>query len=133
MLKNKNICNIIVGAAVGATLGVLFVPQSGKETRKALKNKTDDVMTKIKNMDLDEVKENFENKIEELEQDLMDLDAEEVMDMAKKRIRKIKRKANELINMAKESGDDILNDAANEIKEKVIETAKNVIEKLEEE
>lgn len=133
MFKNKCLCNMLTGVAVGTTLGILYAPKSGKETRKELKTMIDDMMQSIKSIDIDEEKEKFENKIKELEEDLMDLDAEEVMDMAKKKIRKIKRKANELIEFAKESGDDILTETANEVKEKAIEVTKSVLEKLEEE
>lgn len=133
MFKNKCLCNVLTGVAVGTTLGILYAPKSGKETRKDLKTMIDDMMQNIKSIDIDEEKEKFEKKIKEIEEDLVDLDTEEVMDMAKKKIRKIKRKANELIELAKESGNDILTDTANEVKEKAIDVTKSVLEKLEEE
>ena len=35
----KTFAKIITGASLGASLGVLFAPKSGKETRKDIKNK----------------------------------------------------------------------------------------------
>lgn len=131
MFKNKCLCNVLTGMAIGTTIGILYAPKSGKETRKDLMNMKDDMMKKMKDFDFDEEKEKFEKKLKELNDDLMDLDAEDVIDMAKKKIRKIKRKTNDLIEMAKESGDEILTNTANDIKEKVTDTVKTVLEKLE--
>lgn len=37
----------IIGAAVGVVAGVLTAPKSGKETRDEIKNKADDVKSKV--------------------------------------------------------------------------------------
>ena len=132
MFKNKSLCHMITGAIVGAGLGILFAPLSGKETREKLMKKKDELMDKMKDMDLDEAKDKFLAKIEDIENDLMDLDAEEVFDMAKKKVRKIKKKVNMLLEEAMDSGDDSFTEAANEMKERAIEITKSVLEKLEE-
>lgn len=36
MSTNRTLAGFLSGAALGATLGILFAPQSGKKTRKAL-------------------------------------------------------------------------------------------------
>lgn len=38
-MKKKTVAALGVGAAVGAGLGILFAPKSGKETREELKTK----------------------------------------------------------------------------------------------
>ena len=38
-MKKKTVAALLGGAAVGAGLGVLFAPKSGKETRNELKMK----------------------------------------------------------------------------------------------
>ena len=38
--KSTGVGKFVVGAAVGAALGMLFAPKSGKETRKAITEKT---------------------------------------------------------------------------------------------
>ena len=49
---------VLVGAAIGAGLGLLYAPQSGRKTRKELqrqalemKERTDDLVSKIKERD----------------------------------------------------------------------------------
>ena len=46
--KSNGVGKFIAGAAVGATLGILFAPKSGKETRQDLKRLFDDFMKKVK-------------------------------------------------------------------------------------
>jgi gas vesicle protein len=47
MAKEKNtaavLAGILAGAAAGLVLGVLFAPEEGKETRKKLKSKANDL------------------------------------------------------------------------------------------
>ena len=47
-------------------LGVLFAPKKGSETRQELKVKLDDMISKLKEVDIDEVKTEIENKMLEL-------------------------------------------------------------------
>ena len=49
----------ILGAGLGLGLGLLLAPKSGKETRKDLMDKCNELLNKVKNMDPDEVKENI--------------------------------------------------------------------------
>ena len=44
---------LILGLAVGAALGFLFAPQSGKETREFVKDRADDVSETVKNLTAD--------------------------------------------------------------------------------
>jgi gas vesicle protein len=39
---------IILGGAIGAAIGILYAPQSGRETRKEIACKTDDLLAKAK-------------------------------------------------------------------------------------
>jgi gas vesicle protein len=39
---------LLAGAAIGATIALLFAPQSGKETRKMIKDKTMEVVDTVK-------------------------------------------------------------------------------------
>ena len=44
MSKKSGAGKFVLGAVVGATVGLLFAPKSGKENRKAIKEKADDLI-----------------------------------------------------------------------------------------
>ena len=66
--KKKGFGKLFAGVAIGAGLGVLFAPKKGSDTRKELKQKFDDMLKKVKDLDKKEVKENIENKIYEIKE-----------------------------------------------------------------
>ena len=131
-MSKKGIGKFIAGAAVGAGLGLLFAPKSGSETRKELKAKLDDLVNQIKNIDVDEVKAEFDQKIEDIKAGLADLDREKVVDIAKKKGKELKVKAEDLVDMAKEKGTPKLKKTAQDVLENVIKVSKEAIKKLDE-
>ena len=132
-MSKKGWGKFIVGAGIGAGLGLLFAPKKGSETRKELKVKIDDLVAKAKELDMNDVKEQVEEKIKEIKKDIKDLDKEKVLDFAKEKSEVLKGKATELVNLAKEKGTPILKDAALEVKEKALSVAKEVVTRLEKE
>lgn len=129
MSKGKG--KFIVGAALGALAGLLFAPAKGSETRKMLKSKIDDLVSKVNEIDLEEVKANFDEKIEEIRVGLEELDQEKVAKMAKKKATELKKKLDELMDMAQEKGTPILQNAAKEVLENVVKASEETIKKLE--
>lgn len=127
----KGLGKFVLGALVGAGLGVLFAPKAGSETRRELKEKMNELLTKAKELDLEEVKENISAKVEEIKLELEDLDGEKVLKIAKKKGNDIKNKCEELVELAKKKGTPILENAANEVREKTIDAVKEILEKLE--
>lgn len=121
----------ILGALVGAGIGLLFAPKKGSETRKELKVRFNELIDKAKEINVDEVTVNIENKISELKEELNDLDREKVISIARKKASQIKDKAEELVKLAVDKGTPVLKDAAVEVKEKAILVAKEAIERLE--
>lgn len=131
MSKKTGLGKFIIGAAVGAGLGVLFAPKKGSELRKDLKVKMDDLVAQIKNIDVEEVKAEFDAKVEEIKAELADLDKEKALAIAKEKGNQLKDKAEELVELAKKKGTPVLIDSAQDVLENVIKVSKDAIKKLE--
>ena len=123
--------NFVLGALVGAGLGMIFAPKKGSELRKDLKVKFDELVQKAKEIDVNEITESVEAKVQELKNSLNDLDKEKALEVAKKKASEIKDKAEDLVQLAVDKGTPILENAANEVKDKTIQVAKEAINRLE--
>ena len=124
---------LLMAAAIGAGLGVLFAPRSGKDTRKMLKDKMDELIDKARDLDAEEVKQTIEAKIVELKKEIADLDKEKVLSIAKKKAKKIQDAAQELVSYAIEKGTPVLESAADQVRQKAVVVTKEVLNKLEKE
>lgn len=131
MSKKNGVLKFMAGAAIGTGLGILFAPKKGSETRKDLKEKLDNVVSKIKSIDTDEVKEMFEDKVDEIKAELEDLDKEKALKIAKKKGEEIKKQCQELVNLAVTKGTPVLEKAAEELRLKAIDVVSDTLEKLE--
>ena len=131
MSKKTGLGKFIIGAAVGAGLGVLKKKKKGSELRKDLKVKMDDLVAQIKNIDVEEVKAEFDAKVEEIKAELADLDKEKALAIAKEKGNQLKDKAEELVELAKKKGTPVLIDSAQDVLENVIKVSKDAIKKLE--
>ena len=92
--------SFLTGAALGATLALLFAPQSGAETRKQIKDVSDKVT--------DEVKENYEKVSKE----------------AKKAVEQVKIASDKAIENVKSFIDGAKTGLKKEIKEEIEEEVK---------
>ena len=131
-MKKKTAAALLGGAAIGAGLGILFAPKSGKETRAELKVKLDELISKAKEVDMDDVREYVVRRSEEIEKALKELDKEKVLKIAQKKAQEIQKAAKDLVLYAKEKGQPVLEDAANAVREKAIDVTKGILKKLEE-
>jgi len=134
MSKNGNgkaYGGFILGAAIGAGLGLLFAPKKGSELRKDLKVKLDELVDKAKDIDIKEVREQFNKKVEEIKAELADMDKEKALSIVKKKGNDAKKKAEELVELAKEKGTPALRKSAESVLQNVIKVSKDALKKLE--
>lgn len=129
--KKKGLGKLLTGVALGAGIGVLFAPKKGSETRAELKAKLNEMISKLKDVDAEDVKDAIETKIYEIKEGLADLDKETVLEIAKKKAKKIQNMAEELVDYAIDKGTPVLEKTANAIREKAIDVTKEVLDKLE--
>ena len=130
-MSKKGFGKFLLGATVGAGLGLLFAPKTGKKTRAELKVKLDELLLKAKDVDLNEVREEFTAKVESLKTEIENLDSEKALNVAKKTAKELEKKANELVEYAKKKGLPVLEETALVAKEKSIVLIKEVLKKLE--
>lgn len=132
MGKRCGLGKFIAGAAVGATLGVLFAPKKGSETRKDLQVAFENLVEKVKDIDIKEVKASLEKKVKELQKELSELDKEKVLEIAKEKCEQIKDKADELVKLAIKKGTPVVEKAAADVKAKTVVVLKDIVKRLEE-
>lgn len=131
MSKKKGCGKFLVGAALGAGLGLLFAPKKGSDMREDLKKQLDKLLNQIKDIDTEEVKKEFDKRVNEIKDDLNALDKEKVLDLAKEKALVLKDKAEDLVDLAVEKGTPVLQKAAEELRIKAIAVTKDVLKKLE--
>ncbi len=131
MSKKRGFGKFLAGAAVGAGLGLLFAPKKGSDLRKDLKDKLNELWAKVKEIDVEEVKEDFDRRLTEIKEGLEDLDKEKVLKIAKDKANKLKQAAEDLVQLAIDKGTPVLRDAAEEVRKKAVAVTKDVLRKLE--
>ena len=127
----KGMGKFVTGVAVGAALGVLFAPKKGSETREDLKELIDEIIGKIKDIDLEDVKDAMANKIAEIKRSIAELDKEKILEIAKEKGAILKEKCEDLIRYAKEKGLPAVEKTAKELKDKAAIVTKEVIQKIQ--
>ena len=110
----------VLGAALGAGLGLLFTTKKGEEIRKEAKTKIDEFVANLKEVDT-----------KELKKELADLDKEKALDIAKEKGADLKVKAKELVDLAKEKGTPVLKKSAEELLKSVNKASKEALKKFD--
>ncbi len=131
-MSKKGLGKFALGAGLGAGLALLFAPQKGSDLRRQIKRKIDEFMDDVDKMTVGDIKKEFTEKVDKLKKELDDLDKEKVLKIAKQKGEDLKKEADELVKLAKSKGTPVLEGIAEDLKQKTISVAKEVIEKLEE-
>lgn len=132
MSKKSGLGKFVLGAGLGAAISLLFAPKKGTELRKDIKSKLDEFMGNVDKLTIEDIKKEFNMKVEEIKKELDNLDKEKVLKSAKKKGEELKSKADDLVSLAKEKGNIVLEGIAKDLKAKTVEVAKEVVKKLEE-
>lgn len=130
-MRRHGFFDFVVGLGIGVGLGMLLSPNTGEENRRIVKEKAQDLAEKIKNIDLNEVKDNLINQYEKLKAELKDMDAEKAKKLAKKKIGELTDKANELLAAAKEKADPVIEAETKKLKRNLSTLLNNWADKLE--
>lgn len=131
--KKNGLGKFVLGALVGAGIGVLFAPKKGSETRAELKVKLNELADKAKNLKANDVKIYIEDRIDEIKIALDELDKEKVLEFAKEKANQINKKTDELVKYVVEKGTPVMEKTATAIKEKASLVIKDVLKRLEKE
>ncbi|MBK9176902.1 MAG: YtxH domain-containing protein [Flavobacteriales bacterium] len=114
--RNIGIFGFLAGAAVGAALGVLFAPRSGKETRERIANKAKDAKDDLDEL-IDKGREEW-SKAKGKAHDTATMTKDEVTDF----IRFLFEEGRDLANRVK----DDVEDAADETRSRARHAAENI-------
>lgn len=75
-MKSDSLFAFIAGAAAGLTLGLLFAPEKGEETRRKLKETVGDAadsakaLARLARMELNDLKADLQDQAEDLKEDV---------------------------------------------------------------
>ena len=129
--ENNTIAALITGALIGVSLGVLFAPKKGSETREDLKKGYKKITKKMGDIEKEDVEEFIRDAKKEIEAELKDLSREKVLSKAHDKAREIKIRCDEILEMATVAGNKALEKGVSEFKKETVKVLKEIINKLE--
>lgn len=130
-MGKKGLGKLLAGAAVGVGIGMMLAPKSGEETRKDIKKGAKNLANKVKDVDLNEVKDDLVDGYEKLKKELSTMDKEKAKKIAKKKINELSDKTQDLMEMAKKKSAPVVEKAAKDLKKKLAELLADFQDKLE--
>ncbi len=119
------------GIVLGGTLGVLFAPRKGSETREKIKLTFVNLKNKVSKIEEEDIKYYIEKKLNEIDDDIEVLEGTLEFKKAKKQAKKIIKKINKLIDYTTKKGYDEFEDLITELKEKASEISEEILTNLE--
>lgn len=131
-MKKKTLGSLLLGASIGAGLGLLFAPRKGSETRKMVSEKLNELCMKVREIDPAEVRDDIEKRISSIKKELKELDKEKALDVVKKKSALLKGKIDDLLVYAKDKATPVVVSAVEELRKSAIKATKEITKKLEE-
>lgn len=107
------------GVIIGAAAGLLLAPKKGSELRQDIKVKADQVVDRISEIDLNEMKEKTIEKYNDLRERIINLDVETMKTNSKEALEGLKTRAEELLETAKTKGNHKTVELAEGVKERI--------------
>lgn len=133
-MKKENIkvlTALTSGVIIGGTLGILFAPRKGSETRSKIKESFTNLKDKVLNIDEDDVRHYIEKKLNEIDEDIEVLENTLEYKKAKKRAKKVIKKINKLISYTTNKGYDEFESLISDLKEKADELSEEILSNIE--
>lgn len=131
-MKKSKLGALVAGIGIGAAAGMLLAPKSGEETRKDIQKKAKQIGKKVKDIDLNQVKEDLVKEFDKFKNEMKDMDKDKAMKLAKEQGTKLLAKCEDLITMAKEKSAPMIEKTGKDIKKKLSEMLADASEKLSE-
>ena len=119
------------GIVIGGTLGVLFAPRKGSETREKIKLTFVNLKNKVSKIEEEDIKYYIEKKLNEIDDDIEVLEGTLEFKKAKKQAKKVIKKINKLIDYTTKKGYDEFEDLITDLKEKASELSEEILTNLE--
>ena len=131
MGKRGSFKDLLLGVGVGVVIGALFTPRTGEENRKLLKDKTDETIKKVKNIDFEALKTKLYDEYYNLKDQLQNMDSEQAKAFAAEKVSEIQAKADKVIAAAIEENKPKVEKSLVELKKKLAVVLKEASKKLE--
>ena len=119
------------GIVLGGTLGVLFAPRKGSETREKIKLTFVNLKNKVSKIEEEDIKYYIEKKLNEIDDDIEVLEGTLEFKKAKKQAKKVIKKINKFIDYTTKKGYDEFEDLITDLKEKASEISEEILTNLE--
>lgn len=133
-MKKENVkimADLTGGIVLGGTLGVLFAPRKGSETREKIKLTFVNLKNKVSKIEEEDIKYYIEKKLNEIDDDIEVLEGTLEFKKAKKQAKKVIKKINKLIDYTTKKGYDEFEDLITDLKEKASEISEEILTNLE--
>lgn len=108
-MKKRNV--FVLGAVLGAAAVAFLTPKSGKEMQKELLKKADDIQTKIKDVEVEDVKEAFVHKLDEIKDLINNFDWESSKADLETKVNDVKAKLNDMALRLDEAKENLKDEA----------------------